>query len=118
MKFSKVGEPELAAARGAHDSLGHGLAESVGIADGQNDIAHTQRIGAPHGHDGQVADRQMQYREIRIGILAHHGCLGDPSVRQLHTDRVGAGDHVLVGDDGPLGIDDHTRPRLRSTCWR
>ena len=53
-------EPELAAAGGAHDALRHGLAQTVGIADGEHDIAHPQRVGAAQRHDRQVADGQMQ----------------------------------------------------------
>jgi UDP-N-acetylglucosamine 1-carboxyvinyltransferase len=102
---------ELAAPRGAHDALRNRLAEPVGVADGEHDISHPQGIGASHRHDRQVADGQVQDGEVRIGVLAHHGRLGDPAVRQLHADGIRAGNHVLVRDDGSLGVDDHSRPQ-------
>ena len=39
-------QPELPAAGGADDALGDGLAQAVGIADREHDIAHPQGVGA------------------------------------------------------------------------
>ena len=43
---------------------------------------------------------------IGVRILADDGRLGDAAVGELHPDRIGAGDHVLIGDDGALRIHD------------
>jgi hypothetical protein len=100
---------ELTATRGAHDALGHGLAEAIGIADGEYDVARAQRIGATQGHDGEVADRQIEHRDIGIGVLAGDAGIGHAPIRELYADGVGAVDHVLIGDDGTLRIDDDPR---------
>ena len=105
------GEAKLAAAGGADDALRHGLAQAVGIADGQHDIAHPQRVGAAQRHDRQIADRQGENGEIGVRILSDDRRLGDAPVGQLHPDGIGARDHVLIGDDGALRIDDHAGPQ-------
>ena len=46
-------------------------------------------------------------RKVGVRVLTDDGCLGDAAVGQLHPDRVGAGNHVLIGDDGALPIHDH-----------
>ena len=43
------------------------------------------------------------------GSWPDDGRVGDAAVGELHPDRVGAGDDVLVGDDGALRVDDHAR---------
>ena len=44
---------------------------------------------------------------IGVRVLADDGRLGDAAVGQLHPDRIGARNHVLVGDDGALRVHDH-----------
>ena len=99
-------ESELTAARGAHDALRHGLADAVGIADREHDVADAQCIGAAHGHDGQLGDVQMQNGDVRVGILPDDGRVGDATVGELHPDRIRARDDVLIRHDGAGGIDD------------
>ena len=43
------------------------------------------------------------------GSWPDDGRIGDAAVGELHPDRVGAGNDVLVGDDGALRIDDDAR---------
>jgi len=60
--------------------LGHRLAEPVGIADGEHDIADPQRVGSTHGMTGRLPiDRRKIARWYRV--LADHGCLGDAPIR-------------------------------------
>ena len=68
-----------------------------------------QRIGAAQRHDRQFADGQIEDGEIGVRILADDGRLGDAAVGKLHPDRIGARDHVLVGDDRALRVHDHAR---------
>ena len=35
--------------------------------------------------------------------------LGDAAVGELHADRVGVGDHVVIGDDVAVLVDDDAR---------
>ena len=67
---------------------------------------------------GKLVDGQLQDGEVGVRILADDGRIGDAAVGELDPDRIGARDDVLVGDDGALRVDDHARPRLRSTRWR
>jgi hypothetical protein len=106
----KCHDAELAAPRGADDALSHRLTQSVGIADGQRDVADPQGVGAPQRHDRQVADGEVQDGDIGVGIAADEGRLRDSAVRQLRHDRVRSGNHVMVGHDGALGIDDDAGP--------
>ena len=55
---------------------------------------------------GSLSMDRSQDGEIRVRILADDRRIGDPAVGQLHPDRIGAGDDVLVGHDGALRIDD------------
>jgi len=104
-------EPELAAAGGAHDALGDGLAEAIGIADREHDIAHAQGIRAAHGHDGQLVHGQMQNGNIRVGVLTDDGRIGDAAVRNLHSNGISARDDVLIRHDGPGRVDDDAGPQ-------
>ena len=71
-------------------------------------MSPTRRVSErPKRHGRQIADRQMQDRDVRVRVLADDGGFGDAPVGQLHADRIGAGDHVLIGDDGACPIDDH-----------
>ncbi len=105
------GEAELTAAGGADDALGHGLAQAVRITDGEHDIAHSQRIGAAHRHDRQIADRQIEDGDVGVRILADDGRLGDAAIGQLHPDGIRARNHMLIGDDGALRIHDDAGPQ-------
>ena len=102
-------EPQLTAAGGAHDALRDRLAQAVGIADREHDVAHPQGVRAAHGHDGQLADAQMQNGDIRVGILSDDGGVGDAAVGKLHSDGIRARDDVLIGHDGARVIDDDAR---------
>ena len=83
------GEAQLAAPGGADDALRDGLTQAIGVADGEHDVAHPQGIRAAQGHDGQIADLKIEDGNIRIGILADDGGIGDAAVGELHPDRIG-----------------------------
>ena len=102
-------KPELLAPGGTHDALGDRLAQAVGIADREHDIADTQGVRAAQGHDGQIADAQMQNGDVRVRILPDDGRVGDPAVGKLHSDGIRARDDVLIRHDGARIVDDHAR---------
>ena len=51
--------------------------------------------------------KELKLREIRVRILPDDAGVRDATVGELDADPIRAGDHVLVGDDGALRIDDH-----------
>ena len=71
--------------------------------------------GAPSVNEPAAAERQrmeMARRdvdpddgEVARGIRADDGAARGRSIRQVHRDRVGVGDHVVVRDDRPVAID-------------
>jgi hypothetical protein len=62
-------QSQLAAAGGADDALRHGLADPVGIADGEHDIAHPQRVGAAHRHDSAGCRSSNRDGDVGVGVL-------------------------------------------------
>ena len=99
-------EAKLASPGGAHDALCHGLAQPVRIADRKHDISDPQRVGASDGHHRYLADVHIENGNIRIRVLSDNLGVGNPAIAKLHFDRVSAGNHVLIGDDAALIIDD------------
>ena len=108
-KIFKRRQAQLTAAGCADDTLSHGLAHAIGVADGEHDIADPQGIGSTQRHDGQVADLEIEDGQIRVRVLPDDRGVGDTSIRKLHPDRIGAGDHMLIRYNGAHGIDDHAR---------
>ena len=102
---------------------GHRLRQREGTADCFYPIAHVGRIGIA----------QLDGRQRRVGIDLDHGQVGGlidadhprraPEIlvvgigRELDVDLVGLIDHVIVGDDVALGIDDEAgAQRLANTA--
>ena len=77
------------------------------VADGQRHIAHAQTVGAAEGDGRQVLQINLEYRQIRFRVAAHHAGQGFAAVTQGHHDLVGAGGHVVVGEDVALRAHDH-----------
>ncbi len=86
-----------------------GLTEPERIADREHHITRAQHIRAAHRHDRRVLQIHAQDREIGIRIGADDGGRGDTTVRQLHADLVRALDHVMVGDQVAVGVEDDAR---------
>ena len=54
--------------------------------------------------------RDLQHRKIAVGIGPHQFGVKHPVIRQANLDRIGALDHVVVGEHVALGgVHDHTR---------
>ena len=92
------------------DPRADGRLQLEGIADGDHPVAdlhlvgvaelrHREVLGVAEADDGQVAGR--------IGLDLD--CLVLPAVGELHGDRVGPFDDVVVGEDDSGGVDDHPR---------
>ena len=92
----------------AHDAVRHRLRKPDGVADRQHDVADLEPVGAAERHDRDtVLEIDAQHRQVGVGIAADDARIGDAPVRELHADRVGIRDHVVVCDDVPWRIDDH-----------
>ena len=59
-------------------------------------MSWSERPKVATGRGRQV---DLQDREVRVRIAAHDVRVRDAAVRELHSDRVGVGDDVVVGDD-------------------
>ena len=48
---------------------------------------------------GRGVEVDLQHRQVGVRIAADDVRIRDAPVGELHADRVGVGDHVVVGDD-------------------
>ena len=106
---------ELAAIEGAHDARRHGRVEAEGAADGHNPIAGRERRGVAHldGREQGVIRLGADNGEVARGVGAHDvGVVGDALDRD--RDGLGSVDHVVVGDDVALCVEDDARARARA----
>ncbi len=73
-------------------------------------ISPTRKVSErPTGMMGRLPISRSQNGNVRVRVLPDDGGIGDASVGELHPDRIGAGDDVLIRDDGAHRIDDHAR---------
>ncbi len=100
-------DAELLAARCADDAVRHRLRQPDGIADREHDVAYFELVGAPEGGDGQRAEINLENGQVRVRIAPDDMRVGDPAVGELHSDRVGVRDDVMVRDDMTALVDDH-----------
>ena len=100
-------------ALGAHDPGRDGEGELLAhrVADGEHPLAHAGGVGIAHAHGGQVARVDLDDRHVCCRIAAHDFGRELPLVVQPDGDAVGAGHHVVVGQDVAVGRDDEARPR-------
>jgi hypothetical protein len=106
---------------GGDDAGGDGLRQREGAADGLHPVAHLRRVGVAQ-LDGRQrrAGVDLDHRQIGGLVDADHArrtaqILGVGIGGELDVDLVGLLDHVIVGDDVALGIDDEARAeRLRT----
>ena len=93
---------------GGDDALGHRLAQSEGIAYGEDDLSDFDLRGIAELERCEGSGSfNFQYGEIEHAVLANeHGGVGFAIV-QGHLNLGLAGDHVLIGDDVAFVGDDH-----------
>jgi hypothetical protein len=82
------------------------LAEAEGVADRQHHVADRDLLRVGEADRREVLELDVQRREIRRRIPAHDLRRRGASVTELHLDRVGTGDHVVVGEDVAIGAED------------
>ena len=86
------------------------LAESEGIADGEHVVADFETIGIAERQRRQVFGRNLQHRDVGVGIAAHERGVKLPIVLQRHDDPVGMLDDVMICQDvAGLRVDDDAR---------
>src|SRR6185437_16240190 len=98
-------DPELAPGCGADDAMSHGLRKTERIADGEDDVADPKLIGTAESDDRKIRQVDLEHCEIGVRIDADdlRGC--DASVRELHADVAGVGNHMVVRHDVTALVD-------------
>ncbi len=88
---------EADAAGGADDALGDGLADVVGVADGEHHVTHVgQPLRILRDHR-QVVRLDVEHRQVGELVGADQFGAEHPSVLQRDYDLVRIGDDVVVG---------------------
>src|SRR5437867_3573997 len=105
-----VRDAHIAAPQGADDAHRDGLRKPEGAADRQDDVAHLELVVVAPLEVRQVRGFDLDDRQI--GLRIHADDLGRMFllVRQIDLDVGGAIDHVVVGHDVAVRIDDHAGP--------
>ncbi len=88
---------EADAAGGADDALGDGLADVVGVADGEHHVPHVrQPIRILRDHR-QVVRLDVEHRQISQLVGANQLGAEHPAILQGDDDLIRVGDDVIVG---------------------
>ncbi len=105
---------EADAAGGADDALGDGLADVVGVADGEHHVAHIgQALRILRDHR-QIVRLDVEHRQIGQLIGADQLGAEYPPILQRNDDLVRIGDDVIVGQHvATLAHDDAGAESLR-----
>ncbi len=95
-----------AAAEGADDSGGDGELESVGIADGDGELAYFESLRS--AESGWRQDRHVGAEDsgVGVGVFADEGGRDVLAVSEGEADVVGFVDDVAVGHDEAVGGED------------
>ncbi len=99
---------EGARARG-NDARADGLAESKGIADGDDGIADGDGCGGAEAQHGQMSNVDLEQRDVRDGVGAENFRRDLTRVGQADADHACAHNHVAIGDDQAVGTNDEAR---------
>ena len=98
------------AVAGRNDAQCHGSAQPERIADRQHPVADLHPVGIAELNVGQrLLGLDDQHGEIRLRIAPPQSGLQPRAIREIDDDFVGPLDHMVVGDDDALGIDDESR---------
>ncbi len=107
----EVRDADLGARQRRDDAAGHGLPDAERVADRQHQVAYFQIVGIAEiqEREGLAAVVDAQDGEVGLLVGSHDRGLELPPIGENDGDLVGPLDHVMVGDDGPPGIDDDPR---------
>ena len=101
---------ERRAALGADDAHRHRAAQlAERVADGDGPVADAQPVGVAQRQHGQVVAVDLEHGDVGLGIGAHHLGLEGALVVEGDGDGLGVGDHVVVGQDVAVAVDDEAR---------
>ncbi|OPZ89056.1 MAG: hypothetical protein BWY73_01576 [candidate division TA06 bacterium ADurb.Bin417] len=92
---------------GADHAHGDRALQSEGIADGQHPLSHRLGGGISKGGEGKSAGVDLEQGQVGLGVLAGHPGVEFAAVQQLDLHRGGLRDHVVIGQDVPVGRDQH-----------
>lgn len=98
------------ASLGADDADRHAVLEAERRADRGHPIARFHGVGIAGPHSLQPAGGDLEQGHVGIWIGANEPGRIFALVGQLDPDRVGAGNHMRIGQDIAIGADDETRP--------
>ena len=93
----------------ADDAHRHRLSDAEGIAHGEHDVAHFDRIGVAERDRFQVAGVDLEQREVARLVGADHLGAQRAAVGQIDFDFIGAVDDVIVRQDVAVGRHDDAR---------
>ena len=106
-----VGDADLGARQRRDDAARHRLPDAERIADGEHQIADFEIVGIAHRERRQVLLVRIDLEHGEIGALVGEQQLGFEfaPVGEHDADIAAAQDHVIVGDDETLAVDDDAR---------
>src|SRR5579864_4479511 len=97
------------AALGTHDAGGDAVLETEGRTDGNHPLTHLEIMGIAQLDRRQILGRDLDDRDIALGIDADDlGGVFAP-ISQAHRDLARAVDHVCVGQNRSVGTHDEAR---------
>ncbi len=103
--------PDLRARQRRDDAAGDRLADAEGIADGEHEIADLELIGIRQRQGRQLCLARFDLEHGELHALIGQQDMGGvfAPVAQHHGDLIAVLDHMVVGDDQPIGPQDHAR---------
>src|SRR5208283_1347065 len=101
-----VFDAEVAAAGGADDAGGDGLADAEGVSDGEHDVPDLGFVAVGHGDDGEVFGVNLDDGDIGLGVAANDLGGECAAILQGDFDFVGVINDVVVGENVAVFGDD------------
>ena len=87
------------------------------VADGAHPLAHAQRAGIAKRGDRQTSLAiHLDQRDVGVRIRTDDARTQRAAVGKLDRNPLGAIDHVIVGQDAAVGIDDEAAARPAPRC--
>ena len=103
------------AAQRADDAGCHGLTETEGIADGDDEVTHLHPVGIGDRYFGEPVGLDLDHGNVRFAVGADQLGAELAAVGQGDGDLVGLVHHVIVGQHvAATGIDNHARTQTRT----
>ena len=94
---------------GTDNTCRHRRGEVEGITHGQYPFAHLQSIRVTHRNGGEIVTLDFQQGQVGLLVGADDASFQLAVVVERHTDLVSTSNHVIVGHDVAIGLDDDTR---------